>query len=230
MGIFSRIFKIGQASANKALDSLEKPELMLDQAIRDKEKQIKEAKKAVQECIATERKTKTMFEQEKNEKANWESKAEAALRAGKEDLAMKAISRATEHENKAKSLETQWTSQRSSVDTLKQDIFKMEDELNEFKRNKDFIIAQSKASEVKKKIYEAKAKMGNDNSADDLMARMKAKAEKSALQAEAAKEMADSFDGKDSLEKEFESLDSSGASADVQAKLAALKGKIAQGN
>jgi len=44
MSIFSRIFKIGQASANKVVEKFEKPELMLEQAIADKEKQIREVK------------------------------------------------------------------------------------------------------------------------------------------------------------------------------------------
>ena len=53
MSVFSRLFKIGQAGANKMVDSMEKPELMLDQAIRDKDKQIREVKKALLQCIAT---------------------------------------------------------------------------------------------------------------------------------------------------------------------------------
>ncbi len=202
MSIFSRIFKIGQASANKVVDKFEKPELMLEQAIRDKDKQIREAKKAVQSCIATERKTKALLEKDKAEKFAWEQKAE--------------------------SLQPNWQSQRQAVEDLKKDIITMENELAEFKRNKDFIIAQSKAAEVKKDIYEAKAKIGNRRSADDLMARMKAKAEQQSYEADAAKEMATTFEGGDSLEKEFDNLGAAGASADVQDKLAALKAKMGQ--
>lgn len=68
MSIFSRLFKIGEAKANKVIDGLEKPELMLEQAICDKGKQIKEAKKSVQACIATERQTKALLEREKADK------------------------------------------------------------------------------------------------------------------------------------------------------------------
>lgn len=228
MSIFSRIFKIGQASANKVVDKFEKPELMLEQAIRDKDKQIREAKKAVQSCIATERKTKALLEKDKAEKFAWEQKAEAAMRAGNEELAVRALQRATEHEQKAESLQPNWQSQRQAVEDLKKDIITMENELAEFKRNKDFIIAQSKAAEVKKDIYEAKAKIGNRRSADDLMARMKAKAEQQSYEADAAKEMATTFEGGDSLEKEFDNLGAAGASADVQDKLAALKAKMGQ--
>ena len=226
MSIFSRIFKIGEASVHKVVEKLEKPELMLEQAIRDKSDQIRDAKKAIQECIATERKTKALLEKEKSEKFSWEQKAEAALKAGKEELAIKALQRATEHDQKGKSLEENWQSQRDSVDSLKTDIVKMDDQLAEFKRNKDFVIAQSKAAEVKKNIYEAKARISKKHDADDLMARMKAKAERSAYEADAAKEMAESFSGADTLEREFEELGTTTASTEVQEKLAAMKAKM----
>lgn len=225
MSVFSRIFKIGEAAVNKAVDSIENPELMLEQAIRDKEKQISDAKKAVMSVIATERQTKGMLDQEKAEQVNWEHKAEAALKVGKEDLAVKALARSGEHEKKSQTLETQWSSQRANADQLKQEITKLEDELAEFKRNKDFIIAQSKTAEVKKQIYEAKAKIKNDKSADDLMARMRAKAERSTYEADAALELAESTTG-DTLEKEFEQLGAVTADAGVDAKLAALKEKL----
>jgi phage shock protein A len=228
MSIFSRIFKIGQASANKVVDKFEKPELMLEQAILDKDKQIRGAKKAVQSCIATERKTKALLEKDKAEKFAWEQKAEAAMRANNEELAVRALQRATEHEQKAEALQPNWQNQRQAVEDLKKDILMMENELAEFKRNKDFIIAQSKAAAAKKDIYEAKANIGNRRSADDLMARMKAKAEQQSHEADAAKEMATSFEGGDSLEKEFEDLGDSGASAQVHDKLAALKAKMGQ--
>ena len=119
-----------------------------------------------------------------------------------------------------------WESQRTQVDELKMDITKMEDELADFKRNKEFILAQSRAADVKKKMYEAKAKMTKDSSADDLMARIKAKAERKSYEAAAAKEMAQSFGGKDSLEKEFEGMKGSVSSSAVQDKLAALKKRV----
>jgi len=225
MSIFSRIFKIGQASANKVVEKFEKPELMLEQAIADKEKQIREMKQSVQQVIATERQTKAQLEKEKAEKFQWEQKAEAAMRSGREDLAVKALERASEHESRAASLEPSWQGQQSSVAELKQEVVKMEAEMAEYRRNKDFIIAQSKAAQVKKDIYEAKAKMTSSRSPDDLMARMKAKAERQGYEAEAAKEMAQNT-GATTLEDEFKTLATGAGSPDVQAKLDALKAKL----
>ncbi len=228
MSIFKRMFKIGEAKANQIVDGMEKPELMLEQAIKDKAKQIGEAKKSVMSVIATERQTKALLLKEQNEKANWEGKAQQALKAGNEELAIKALNRSQEHESKTTNLEATWKQQKVSVDQLKVEIVKMEDELSEFKRNKDFIIAQSKTAEVKKQIYQAKAKMSNDKSADDLMARMKAKAERSGFEADAAEEMAETVTG-DSLEKEFASLGTSNASSEVTAKLEAMKKQLGSG-
>ncbi len=227
MSIFSRIFKIGQAATHEVVDKLERPELMLAQAIRDKEKQIRDAKKAVQGCIATERQTKTMMEKERAQQREWESKAEAALKAGRDDLAVKALSRATEHEQKANSVETNWQDQRKTLDGLKQDITSFDDQLAEYKRNKDFIIAQSKAAEVKKSIYEAKAKISKSGDVDNLMERMKAKAERASYEAEAAQEMAEMQPG-GRLEAEFEGLEAKSGDSEVQAKLDALKARLAQ--
>ena len=225
MSVFQRIFKVGEAKVNQIVDGLEKPEVMLEQAIRDKDKQISAAKKSVMSVIATERQTKAQLDKEREEQKSWEKRAEDALKAGREDLAVKALERGTEHQKKADSLKGIWQSQRTNVDQLKQEITKLEDELAEFKRNKDFIIAQAKTAQVKKQIYEAKANIRNDKSADDLMARMKAKAERASHEAEAAQEMADTVGG-DSLAKEFDAISTPSASAEVQAKLDALKAKM----
>lgn len=227
MSIFRRLFKVGEAKANQIVDSMEKPELMLEQAIKDKDKQISEVKKSVMSVIATERQTKALLLKEQNEKGNWEGKAQQALKAGNEQLAIKALNRSQEHEKKAGSLEATWKSQKASVDQLKIEIIKLEDELAEFRRNKDFIIAQTKTAEVKKQIYQAKARIQNDKS-DDLMARMKAKAERAGFEADAAEEMAESVAG-DSLEKEFDQLGTSSTSEEVTAKLEAMKKQLGSG-
>jgi phage shock protein A len=225
MSIFTRLFKVGQASANQIVDKLEKPELMLEQAMKDKDQQIREAKKSIQQCIATERQTKAQLEKEKVEKFNWEQKAEAAMRAGREDLAVKALERASEHEQRAAAMEPNWQGQRESVEELKKEIIEMENQLAEFRRNKDFIIAQSKSAQVKKDIYEAKARISKKNNTDDLMARLKAKAERQTFEADAAKELSQSV-SPTSLEDEFKDIGSTASSPGVQDKLAALKAKM----
>lgn len=225
MSILHRIFKIGQAKANQVVDGMEKPELMLEQAIRDQDALIREAKAKVAQVMATEKKTERLLEKEKEENHLWLQRAQQALDAGNEELATKSLMRAEEHEKNAAALQPTWESQRKDVDGLKNDIKKMDAELAQLKRNKDIIIAQSKSSEVKKSIYEAKAHIGKKNNTSDLIARMKAKAESSSDEANAAREMAEDLDGKDDLEKEFEKLGTTTASSSVQERLAAMKSR-----
>ena len=227
MGILSRLFKIGEAHANETVDALENPELMLEQAIRDKGEEIKSAKQSVMACIATERGTRSDLDKEKKLKTQWEQKAQVALEKGSDDLAAKALTRAAEHEENAKTLNVSWKKQRAAVDDLKSTISGMENQLDEYRRTKDTLIAQSKTAELKKSVYEAKARISESSGADDLMARMKAKIQREEDEADAAEEMADTF-GEDGLESEFAELDSAASDDAVQAKLAAMKAKLAE--
>ena len=226
MSVFKRLFKVGEASVNKIVDKMEKPELMLDQAIRDREKSIQEAKAKVMSVIATERQNKALLDCERENQNSWEQRAQTALQSSNEELATRALTRSEEHEQKANGLQPQWESQRKAVEDLKMEIRNMEEELADLKRNKDIIIAQSKAAEVKKEIYAAKAQIGGKSDTGDLIARMKAKAERTAYEADAAAEMAGSSSGGDTLEKDFEKLEGPAASTSVQSKLAEMKAKL----
>jgi phage shock protein A len=227
MSILKRLFKVGEAKAYRMIDKLEKPELMLEQAVRDQESAIREAKEKVVQVIATERQNRALLDRETDSASEWEQKAQMALKSGNEELATKALVRSEEHEKRAESLKPQWEAQRASVESLKIEIRRMEDELAELKRNKDIIIAQSKAAEVKKQIYEAKAKIG-DRGTQDLIERMKAKAERTSYEAAATEEMAKEVSEGDRLEKEFKKLEGQSASQSVQDKLAAMKAKLVE--
>lgn len=224
MSIFSRIFKVGQAHTNQFIDKIEKPEVMLEQAIRDKEISIREARAKVQSVIATERQNRAQISQEEKEKLKWDERAQYALEQKKEDLAIKALQRSEQHQTNINNLTPTWNLQRDSINHLKVELQKMQDEFNEIKRNKDMIIAQSKTAEVRKSIYEAKASIGKDNTSN-LISRMKAKAEKQVYEAEAAKELSESFSNEDSLEKEFKAIGSN-TNLKIQSKLEAMKKQI----
>ena len=224
MGIFSRIFKIGQAEANQLIDKMEKPEKMIDQAIRDREKQIAEAREAIVKVIATEKQTKAELDRALREKEEWVRKAEMALRAGKEELAGQALVRSEEYEKEAETYREQWQLQHGESAKLNQALGEMESDFASLKRERNVIIAQSKAAEVKKDIYRAKAKIGRSNT-NDLIERMRAKAQQSSYEADAAGELGES-DGQNALENEFAALESKQVSGSVAEKLAAMKARL----
>ena len=87
-------------------------------------------------------------------------------------------------------------------------------------------MAQDKTDDIKKQIYETKANISKDDSADELMKRMREKSEKKSFESMAAKEMADSFNGQDSLEKDFEKFENTVVSDQVKDKLEKMKQKL----
>lgn len=223
MSIFNRLFKIGQAKVNQVVDSLEDPGVMLEQAIRDKEKQLVELRKSVASCIANVRQTEAQVHQEKSEQKKWEVNAESALKANKEDLAVKALSRAKEHEEHANQLEVNLKNQQADVEKLKGDLGTHQNQLAEYKRNKDFIAAQAKFADAKKAIQAARSVATRGKDVDDLMERMKKKAETSRYEADALEELTDS---KSTLDEEFENLSQESTDSEIQSKLAEMKAKL----
>ncbi len=224
MGILSRMFKVGQAEANQLIDKMEKPGKMIDQAIRDREKQIAGAREAIVKVIATEKQTKAELDRALSSKDEWTRKAETALRAGKEELAAQALQRAEEYERESGSYQQQWQLQHAESAKLKQALQEMENDFASLKRERNLIVAQSKAADVKKDIYQAKAKIGRSNT-NDLIERMRAKAQQSSYEADAAGELNVEHSG-DSLEKEFASLEKQELSSSVAEKLEAMKARL----
>ena len=225
MNVFARILKVGEAKINQITDKLENPELMLNQAIVDQQKKIGQVKEKVRDVIAEERRTYRLLQQEQENQKEWENKAKKALQLNEEELATKALVRAEEYEVNYKQLLPTWEELRNQADQLKLEVKKLEDEFNQLKRNKEVLIAQSKAANVKKVIYDAKASIGNSKNTD-LVERMKAKIEKQKYQAEASAEIALDLDGQDSLEKKFAKIDSVNASSSVQSKLDNLRKEL----
>lgn len=224
MSFFKRLFKIGQAHANKAVEQMEDPSVMLDQAIRDQESTLADNRETLRNMLASVKELEAKATAETKSAEEWNSRAEQALRRGNEDLATKALTRAEEFERSSAAYSKQHASLDREYQGLREAVSKMEADLNETKRTKDTIIAQAKTAEAVKEIHEARAKIGanaTDGSAA-LIDRMRAKADRLSAEADASQEMA--AETGDSLENEFAELEA--PSASVDARLAALKNKI----
>jgi len=79
MGLFNRLFKIGEANANAVVDKLEDPIKMTDQAIRDLKVDLENSIKALAEVKALAIRSKNETDMHKNKAQEYESKAIALL-------------------------------------------------------------------------------------------------------------------------------------------------------
>lgn len=87
MGVFTRMIDMTKASVHEMLDKMEDPVVMMNQYIRDMEREIAEAEVSVAKHIANERRLRDRLSQAEANSAAFEAKAVQELEAGNEEQA-----------------------------------------------------------------------------------------------------------------------------------------------
>jgi phage shock protein A len=230
MGLFKRIFKIGEAEAHSLVDKLEDPIKLTDQAIRDLKADMGESIKALAEVKAMAIRARNEVEMHKNKAKDYENKAIALIKraqsggldpAEADRLATSALAKKDEHlrslsssvENQKK-FDANVVKLEASIRNLKMNISKWENEARTLK-------ARAKVAAATKNVN--KQLSGVDSSSTiAMLERMKEKVDKEESISESYAEIATS---NISVEDEIDSvLEESGSSSDA---LEALKNKLA---
>lgn len=231
MGIFKRLFKVGESEAHSAIDKMENPIKMTEQGIRDLKKDLDAALKALAEVKAMAIRSKNDVQTHKSKADDYESKAMQLLKkaqAGEMDaaeadrLAGEALTKKesfAQDMNKAKAdmqrFEGNVAQLDSKVKKLKSDISTFENELRTLK-------ARVKVSEATTKVNKHMAQI-DSSSTVAMLERMKDKVAQQEALAEAYGEVA----GEDkSLDNEIDSALGDSNSAKASDDLAAMKAKL----
>jgi phage shock protein A len=98
MGILGRLSTLVKSNLNDAIDSMQDPGKEIDQMVRDMEDYARQARAEVGRSIADERVLERKVQTLEGEIADWQKKAEMAVRAGDDGLAKEALSRKGEKE------------------------------------------------------------------------------------------------------------------------------------
>lgn len=223
MNFFQRIANVLKANLNDLVSRAEDPEKVLNQAVEDMKKQLHEAKSRVAIAIADE---KRLLQQKSGETAraeDWEKKAMAAVRAGRDDLAVQALAKKKEHEAAALQFEHQHGEQLAAVDELKRALTGLTAKIDEANRKRAVLVARVKRAEAQKAIAETLSVAG-DRSALSTFDRMAEKVDRIEAEAGARMEVAALTSGThdDQLAEKIRLLDAS----PVDDELAALKQKM----
>jgi phage shock protein A len=91
MGIFERMGRIASANFNSLLDRADSPEKALDLTLREMREQLRAARREVVRSLAAEKQLQSKVLELERDVARWESRAELAVRHGKDDLARDAL-------------------------------------------------------------------------------------------------------------------------------------------
>ena len=224
MGIFQKLSTLIKSNINDLIAKAENPEKMLNQIILDMRDQLAKAKRDVAGAIADERKLGAQLDAEVKQARAWQKRAELAVREGRDDLAMQALSRQQEHTQRAGALEQTWRAQKEETEKLKASLRTLNDKIEEAKRKRNLLIAKQKRAQAQKRIHATMSGL-SDQSAFDAFNRMAAKIEDEERRSLAQAEVSEALTG-DSLEDEFLRLESGGEGAPLDDRLLALKAQM----
>jgi phage shock protein A len=218
--LFKRISDVISANINDLIDRVEDPERMIKQIIREMEENINKAKEGVIEAIASEKQLNKDLEYNRQQAAEWLSKAEQALQADKEDLARGALVRKKEHDNIIKALEPSWEAAKNTSENLKTQLRALEAKLEEAKRKKGTLVARQRAAEARQHMNKTLTNFEAGLNAQANFERMEGKVAEMEARTEAIAELSSNAS---QLEKDFWKME---AEQEVEDELAKLKKKM----
>lgn len=229
--VLGRVTQLARANINALIDQAEDPQKMLDQLIRDYTANIAEAEQAVAATIGNLRLMEEDHREDVDAADEWGRKALAAsrkadeLRAGGagaeadtfDNLAKVALGRQLQSEQEAKTAEPTIASQTVVVDKLKSGLDQMKEKLTQLKSKRDELVARAASAQAQNRMMDAVKSIDVMDPTSEL-GRFEDKVRREEARAVGKQELAAS-----SLDAQFEQLDSLGESAEIEARLAALK-------
>lgn len=219
MGVFSRLSDIINANLNSLLDKAEDPEKIVRLMIQEMEDTLVEVRSAAAKVIAERKERERQLGVLDQEQADWDQKAELALRKDREDLAKAALAHKAALSDQSKSLARDLVILGENLAKLNDDIAKLQAKLQDAKARQRTIVlrAQNAQTSLKARTHIHSAKI------DDMLSRFDY-AERRIDEVEAQAEALDLGRAK-TLNQAFADLESEER---IKGELEALKARLAQ--
>ncbi|MCM1235049.1 MAG: PspA/IM30 family protein [Ruminococcus flavefaciens] len=222
-GIFDRMSMIVKSNVNELIDKFEDPEKIVDQSIIEAKEELAKVKKSSLPTLANEEMVKKQLDAEQKEVARWHGIAAAALKAGNEADAAKALEEEGRHKSKAESLGTSYEAARKAADALREQISLMEKEIAQMQDKAAQIKATAATAKATKAAAQVTSRTAN-RGGFDAFARMEEKANRQLAEAEALKGLESG--GRDTEAEDLAKKYSAGGSASTADAMEALKKEV----
>jgi phage shock protein A len=222
------------AKANKALDSAEKPDEMLDLSYEQMLDQLTQVRRGLVAIAASRKQLELQQQQLQHTVDHLQDQAKAALSQGNESLAREALNRKAAAQQQIDSLEPQRQQLGEEEQKLEQTLSALQTRVNNFRSQKEVLKAQYTAASAMNSVNESAAGISKNFSdegaalqrAQDKIANMQARA--GAMDELIQSGVLEDVGGDtDDIQKE---LDQAGNNAEVDKELAALKTQIGSGD
>ncbi|SEJ79773.1 phage shock protein A (PspA) family protein [Deinococcus reticulitermitis] len=148
MTILDRLSRLLRANVNDMISKAEDPGKIIDQALRDMRAAYADARSEVAGAMAQAAKLEREAGTNAKLAAEYEKKAEEALRGGSEDLAREALRRAQNHKDLVRGFDEQREVQQSTVDQLKTQLRALEAKIDEMESRKTLLAARQKTAQA----------------------------------------------------------------------------------
>lgn len=220
MGIFQRLSDLLKSNVNDLIDRAEDPEKMVKQIIIDMQKELNNSTQALGKAMASERIAKKQYDQAAAKSADWEAKAKAAITAGDEELAKKALANKVKADKDTEQYKEMYDTISQQTETIRAQVEVLKSKLEEAKSRQAMLIARSKMADTQKSL--AKSTGGFDSSsASEKFDRMEEKIERKEAEAQAFSDIAADENSSDA--EEFEKLENE---SKVNSELERLKAEM----
>ena len=160
MGIFTRFSDIVNSNINSILDKAEDPEKIVRLMIQEMEDTLVEVRSAAARSIADKKDLNRKLERLESEQADWDGKAELALRKGREDLAKAALVEKSRAAAATDLIKSDYNAIEEGLGKLNEDISRLEEKLQDAKARQKSLLARHKTANsrlaVRKKIHDYK--------------------------------------------------------------------------
>ena len=160
MGIFTRFSDIVNSNINAILDKAEDPEKIVRLMIQEMEDTLVEVRSAAARSIADKKDLNRKLEALDREVADWDDKAELAMRKGREDLAKAALVEKSRVASAAEVLKQDYLAVDEGLGKLNEDIARLESKLEDAKARQKALLARHKTANsrlaARKKIHDYK--------------------------------------------------------------------------
>ena len=223
MGIISRFKDIMSSNINALLDKAENPEKMIDQTMRNLNKDLAKVRDETAEVMADENRTKRQLDEVTAEVNKMQNYAEKAVLAGNDADAAKFLQEKAKLQAKQESMQKTYEAAAANSMKMRQMHDKLVSDISELESRKDAIKAKLRVAKAQQDINKVTSSVDSSSSIAAFQ-RMEDKADAMLDRAEAEAQL--NYSAQTSEVDQLASKYDAAPDSSVQDELAALKAKL----